>query len=85
MSTSGNKPELINRIADGMLLGAIPSCPKCAGGKLRFENELGVYRCPGYLDDDEFKFCNKKFEFDEIERTKWKEISEADENQEEDD
>lgn len=43
---------------------------------------MGIYRCPGYLDDDEFKFCNKKFEFDEIERTKWKEISEADENQE---
>jgi hypothetical protein len=24
MLTSGNKPELIGRIADGMLLGAIP-------------------------------------------------------------
>ena len=69
---SGNKDELITRIADGMvrkeiililkkLLGQIPCCPECKKGKLKFNNLTGKYRCPGYMDENEFKHCNKTF------------------------
>jgi hypothetical protein len=34
---SGAKSELISRIADGKVRGAIPKCPECAGGNLSFD------------------------------------------------
>ena len=33
----GNKSELAERCADGKLLGAIPTCSACGGGRLRFD------------------------------------------------
>jgi hypothetical protein len=33
-----------------MLLGAIPNCSSCAGGKLRFNYQEGTYSCPGYME-----------------------------------
>ncbi len=33
-----------------MLLGAIPNCSSCAGGKLRYNLLEGTYTCPGYME-----------------------------------
>ncbi len=32
-SMSGNKDEMIAKIADGVVLGQIPRCPNCFGGR----------------------------------------------------
>ncbi len=58
-------------MADGKLLGKIPNCTSCGGGKLRFNRETGIYICPGYMDDDVFKHCSKKYSMSEIERESW--------------
>ena len=54
---SGTKDELVERCAQGSVLGALPRCPHCFGGKLRFDKEKGLYWCHGYMDDDEYKPC----------------------------
>ncbi len=46
-------------------------CTACGGGKLRFDYKNGVYTCPGYMDDDEFRNCRKKFDMSEITRSEW--------------
>lgn len=33
---TGNKDELLNKIADGIVLGSIPRCPHCFGGRPKF-------------------------------------------------
>ena len=35
-SKTGKKQELAEKCADGKLLGVIPTCKTCGGGKLRF-------------------------------------------------
>ena len=47
---TGTLKELISRCAEGKLLGALPHCPRCKGGKLRFNVKNGEYSCDGYLD-----------------------------------
>jgi hypothetical protein len=71
---SAGKNVLAERIADAMLLGKIPKCPSCNGGRLRFNLLKGTYYCPGYIDGghfyqdlgDDYIFCNRTFEFDQI-------------------
>lgn len=58
---TGTKDTLAEMCADGKLLGRIPNCPKCAGGKLRFDLSKGTYKCPGYMEDTEFKHCKAVF------------------------
>jgi hypothetical protein len=68
---SGNKDELIDKIADGKILGSIPRCPACGGGRPKFDRGNGTYYCPGYRDDEEFKNCHKTFTFAELPRDPW--------------
>jgi hypothetical protein len=68
----GNKTELINRIADAKVLGAIPRCPRCSGGRPKFDPKTSTYKCPGFQDDDKWRFCNKKYTFEELPREKWR-------------
>eukprot|EP00811_Abedinium_folium_P037031 NODE_9684_length_1406_cov_4.647381.p2 GENE.NODE_9684_length_1406_cov_4.647381~~NODE_9684_length_1406_cov_4.647381.p2 ORF type:complete len:402 (+),score=111.75 NODE_9684_length_1406_cov_4.647381:95-1207(+) len=70
MSTTGTKAELVARCADGKAFGALPRCPQCSGGRIRFE--AGIYRCPGYMDDDDFNPCN--FKASTIERLPWQSV-----------
>ena len=58
---SGNKDELVVKVADGKVLGAIPKCPNCYGGRPRFDFKSGTYTCPGYRDDEDYKNCNRTF------------------------
>jgi len=55
---SGNKTLLVDRISDGQVRGAIPKCPRCAGGNLTYHQKKGNYTCRGYMDDDTFKRCS---------------------------
>jgi len=68
---TGTKKELIERIADGKVLGSIPLCPKCGGGRPRFNSAKGTYLCPGFMEDDKFVNCNKQFIMSEIIRNPW--------------
>ena len=61
---TGNKSELVEKCADGKLLGQIPLCKSCGGGKLRFNSTTGIYKCPGYMDDEDFKRCGTNFNRD---------------------
>jgi hypothetical protein len=73
---SAGKEVLAERVADGLLLGGIPKCPSCGGGRLRFNNQTGKYICPGFIDGgyfysdlgDDYIFCNKIYDFKDIER-----------------
>jgi hypothetical protein len=70
-SKTGNKSELAEKCADGKVLGQIPHCPHCGGGRPKFSQETGTYKCAGYMDDDKFRNCNKTFKIEEIKRSKW--------------
>ena len=67
---SGTKGELIERCAEGKILGAIPVCPLCGAGKLRYAAKTGLYTCPGYMDDDKFHKC--VFVSGSVARNPWK-------------
>ncbi len=66
---TGKKEELVMRCADGKVLiiqkyfivktlGAIPRCSICYGGRPRFNNISGGYRCPGFMEDTTLRICN---------------------------
>jgi hypothetical protein len=60
-SMSGSKDELVYKCADGAVLGRIPRCPKCYGGRPKFDFQKGTYYCSGYRDDVDFKNCHTSF------------------------
>jgi len=62
---------MAERCADGKILGQIPVCQHCGGGKPRFNSKTGIYTCPGYMDDDEFRHCNASSNMDEVKRNPW--------------
>lgn len=39
---TGTKDEILERVADGWLLGSIPKCPQCEEGKMTF-NRFDVF------------------------------------------
>lgn len=55
---AGTKSEQIAKVAEGIVLGAIPRCPSCAGGRPHFDRQTSLYSCPGYMDDSTFVHCN---------------------------
>lgn len=67
----GEKSELAERIADGVVLGAIPKCPNCGGGRPRFDYKKGTYFCPGYRDDVDFVNCKKTYSLADLVRKSW--------------
>lgn len=68
---TGTKDELVERIADGKVLGAIPKCQSCGGGRPKWDAKSGTYRCPGYMEDSDFVRCNKLFTASDITRSDW--------------
>jgi hypothetical protein len=71
---TGTKPELVERCADGKVLGQIPHCLKCGGGRPKFDKLTATYKCPGYMDDDKYRHCHKTFSMSEVNRVKWVDI-----------
>jgi hypothetical protein len=56
----------LKKIADGVILGAIPRCKNWFGGRHIFKIKTGTYYCPGYIDDEDFKNCQITFTFSEL-------------------
>jgi len=83
MVQSGTKDVLVGRVADCKMYGVYPRCPECGGGILRVRysphqfghNGQGQWKCPGFMEDDEFQRCSYT-SWDELERAKWKELTE---------
>ena len=73
MKVSGNKTDLVERIADAKVLGVIPKCPSCAGGRPKLNPKTKIYFCTGYQEDTVFKNCHKTFAYSEIVREPYKE------------
>ncbi|CAK75956.1 unnamed protein product (macronuclear) [Paramecium tetraurelia] len=70
----GNKAELIERIADCMIKGCLEKCPNCSGGRPKFNPTQKVFKCPGYMDDTEFRFCNKVYGPKDLKRIPWVDV-----------
>eukprot|EP00808_Paulinella_micropora_P002282 g32781.t1 len=51
----GSKQELVDRIVSCMEFGCLPKCPECGGGRMKEAGD--VFKCPGYMEDDEFQHC----------------------------
>jgi hypothetical protein len=57
-SIMGPKGDLVQRCAQGAIMGRIPACPLCVGGKLAYDAATGIYTCGGYMDDAHFRACS---------------------------
>ena len=72
---TGTRKELLDRCAEGRMMGGLKFCPKCKGGNLNFNQSTGEYFCRGFPDADDpkdmkkFKDCIYKSAF--AERNKW--------------
>lgn len=71
MKVSGNKSDVIERIADAKILGVIPKCPACGGGRPKLDPKTMTYYCSGYLEDVIFINCHKSFKYSDIVRSPW--------------
>ncbi|CAD8067118.1 unnamed protein product [Paramecium sonneborni] len=71
---TGNKGELIERIADCMIKGCLEKCPNCSGGRPKFNPIQKIFKCPGYMDDTEFRFCNKSYQPQDLKRIPWVDV-----------
>ncbi|KFG31894.1 poly(ADP-ribose) polymerase and DNA-Ligase Zn-finger region domain-containing protein [Toxoplasma gondii RUB] len=68
---SGTKEELVQRVAEGEVMGAVPKCPECNEGFLRFDHNSGVYSCPGFMDSEgDYHRCT--FKSKDVVRLPWK-------------
>eukprot|EP01083_Nonionella_stella_P041413 112283_1 len=75
---TGNKKQIMERVADCKMYGVYPRCPKCFGGVMQVKYDSpfghkgqGHWFCKGYMDDDHFRHCH--FKSDEVfERKEWK-------------
>lgn len=70
-SMSGNKDQLVQKVADGKVMGKIPRCPKCFGGRPRYDYIKGTYHCHGYRDDEDMVECDKELTKEELPRETW--------------
>lgn len=59
------------KCADGKTKGSIPVCKTCGGGKLRFDFQTGIYKCPGYMDDDIYTRCGRIYTLHQVIRDPW--------------
>lgn len=66
-STSGSELDLRDRCADGMMFGALKSCPMCSG-HLSFSG--GTYKCHGFIS--EWSKCSYSTTQPERIKGKWK-------------
>mmetsp|Transcript_41002 Transcript_41002/g.130295 ORF Transcript_41002/g.130295 Transcript_41002/m.130295 type:complete len:281 (-) Transcript_41002:126-968(-) len=68
---SGKKDELVRRVAEGRLLGALPPCPRCTQGQIHWSRVGGWYSCPGYFDKEANARRRCNFRSKELQRGKW--------------
>jgi len=77
MVKTGDKQEVMERVADCKLYGVPPLCPECGGARLKVKyapkyghDGQGEWSCKGFWDDDHFHHCAYKTN-EEMDRTKW--------------
>ena len=70
-SMTGTKDELVSKVADGEIKGAIPKCAKCGGGYLKYDYKTDIYSCKGFMDDSSWHFCRFMGNGDEVHRFPW--------------
>ena len=73
-SMTGDKKTLVEKVADGEVLGSMPRCSKCGGGYLKWNNKKGQYWCNGYMDDTVWKFCHFKGGKGDVIRSPWTKV-----------
>eukprot|EP00457_Paulinella_chromatophora_P014793 gb/GEZN01015276.1/.p1 GENE.gb/GEZN01015276.1/~~gb/GEZN01015276.1/.p1 ORF type:complete len:165 (-),score=27.43 gb/GEZN01015276.1/:194-688(-) len=66
----GSKKELVARIVQCMEFGCLPKCPECGGGRIKEGGDDG-FRCPGYMEDDEFQHCSFTSDGSDLEFFAW--------------
>jgi len=66
--STGIKSDLIARVADGTIRGAIPKCQKCFGGNLTY-HKGGLFTCKGFMEDTSFQRCS--FKGKDVQRKPW--------------
>jgi hypothetical protein len=69
---SGSKSDLVQRAGHQMVMGAVPHCPLCKGGHLRYDIKTGEYQCPGFHDKVEDKPIPCSFTTHTIHRKPWR-------------
>jgi len=72
--TTGKKSDLIERVAECKIVGSVPRCPECGGGRPKFKS--GLYFCPGFMDDVKFQKCF--WVSRDLQRADWKNEEEED-------
>jgi len=77
MAKSGKKDDLVERVAECKVLGALPLYPTCEKGRLKWQRESGLYTCPGYFDDEQSRMvrCKGPQKDVEIVRLTWEELT----------
>mmetsp|Transcript_71495 Transcript_71495/g.155295 ORF Transcript_71495/g.155295 Transcript_71495/m.155295 type:complete len:290 (-) Transcript_71495:310-1179(-) len=69
---NGKKPELVQRVAEGRVLGSLPRCPRCKKGRIHWSRIGGWYNCPGYYDGEDRMQKRCYFRAQELKRGPWK-------------
>lgn len=70
---SGNKGQLMQKIAEYKIHGCLPLCPGCGAVKLKLKDDgSGLYYCKGYFDDGEFMACG--YTTGKVDRPKWQKV-----------
>lgn len=76
LAKAGTKQELLERVAENMVLGCLPVCPKCDVGKLKFNRADGAITCPGFYDDvaGHFTRCKGPSAEEPVSRVPWEDF-----------
>lgn len=69
---SGKRAELVQRVAEGRVLGALPGCPRCPKGRIHWSRIGGWHSCPGYYDKELDVLRRCYFRSQTMKRGKWK-------------
>ncbi|CAD7933017.1 unnamed protein product [Amoebophrya sp. A120] len=74
LAKSGPKQELIDRVAEGRVLGVLPKCFVCEKGSLKWSRTDGSIRCAGFFDEAAGRMtrCKGPPKDEKIERLAWK-------------
>lgn len=71
---NGKKSDLVTRVAEGRVLGALPGCPKCKYGRVHWSRLGGWYSCPGYYDKEIEATRRCFFRSQDLKRGAWKKM-----------
>jgi hypothetical protein len=47
MTVTGVKSDLVDRVAESVVKGCVPRCPRCRVPVLRYRDATGTFECPG--------------------------------------